>query len=90
MEFEAVQMGNAGSASTSGPKTGEMEAPKTGEIENSRSGSTSGPLCFAKKVVCGAALESKVVDETKVDSELAARFAKALEEAKLESGPAEE
>ena len=72
MEFDAVQMGNAGSGSTSGPKTGEMEAPKTGEIENSRSGSTSGPLCFAKKVVCGADLESKVVEETKVDSELPA------------------
>ena len=79
MEFDAVQMGNAGSGSTSGPKTGEMEAPKTGEIENSRSGSTSGPLCFAKKVVCGAALESKVaeealeskvVEETRGDSEL--------------------
>ena len=69
-ESEAVQIGNAASDSTNGPKTWEMEEPKRGEIENSRSGSTSGPLCFAKKVVCGAALESKVVEEPKVDSEL--------------------
>ena len=70
VEFEAVEMANAGSGSTSGPKTREMEPPKRREIENSRSGPTSGPLCFAKKVVCGADLESKVVEETKVDSEL--------------------
>ena len=47
-----------------------LEAPKTGEMENARSGSTSGPLCFVEKVDCGAALESKVVEEPKVDSEL--------------------
>ena len=47
-----------------------MEAPKTGEMENARSGSTSGPLRFVEKVDCGAALESKVVEEPKVDSEL--------------------
>ena len=43
-----------------------------GEIENSRSASTSGPLCFAKEVVGGADPESKVVEGTKVDSELPA------------------
>ena len=71
-ESEAVQIGNAASDSTNGPKTWEMEEPKRGEIENSRSASTSGPLCFAKEVVGGADPESKVVEETKVDSELPA------------------
>ena len=47
-ESEAVQIGNAASDCTNGPKTWEMEEPKRGEIENSRSGSTSGPLCFCK------------------------------------------
>ena len=47
-----------------------LEAPKTGEMENARSGSTNGPLRFVEKVDCGAALESKVVEEPKVDSEL--------------------
>ena len=69
---ERVQIGNAASDCTNGLKTWEMEEPKRGEIENSRSASTSGPLCFAKEVVGGADPESKVVEETRVDSEVLA------------------
>ena len=69
---ERVQIGNAASDCTNGLKTLEVEEPKRAEIENSRSASTSGPLCFGKEVVGGADPESKVVEETKVDSELPA------------------
>ena len=71
-ETEPVQRGNAASDYTNGLKTWEIEEPKRAEIENSRSASTSGPLCFGKEVVGGADPESKVVEETKVDSEVLA------------------
>ena len=58
---ERVQIGNAVSDCTNGLKTLEVEEPKRAEIENSRSASTSGPDP-----------ESKVVEETKVDSEVLA------------------
>ena len=60
-ESEAVQIGNAASDCTNGLKTLEVEGAKRAEIENSRSASTSGPDP-----------ESKVVEETKVDSEVLA------------------
>ena len=58
---EHVQMGNAVSDCRNGLKTLEVEEPNMVEIENSRSASTSRPDP-----------ESKVVEETKVDSEVLA------------------
>ena len=60
-ESEAVQIGNAASDCRNGLETLEVEEPNMVEIENSGSASTSGPDP-----------ESKVVEETKVDSEVLA------------------